>query len=372
MSELLLDRVSFAVGQRAKQPLVEEISLTVPSGEVLVLIGPSGSGKSTLLRLIAGLEEPSSGEIRLDGRRIHQTPPQERDIAMVFQGYALYPQMTARGNIEFPLRMRRAPPERRAAAVQEAAALVGITRLLDRYPDQMSGGERQRVAIARALVRRPKVFLFDEPLSNLDAALRAELRVELSALFRRLRATVLYVTHDQAEAMTLGHRVAILRGGKLLQIGTPRELYERPKDSFVGTFLGHPAMSLLSGQLNNGSLRVADWVVPVSSSASGEVHVGVRSEDLTVSLGEDGPGLLAEVRAIEPLGAESILLLQLKTKAGPDTEKKNAPTGGEQGGELRARVPGFTSLRVGELVRARLDATKVHLFDPQREGVRLS
>ncbi len=231
------------------RPAVNGLNLEVQPGEFMVLVGPSGCGKSTLLRLVAGLEAPDSGDILLDGASILARPPARRDMAMVFQGYALYPQMTVQENMEFALRLRKVPAPERLARVRQAAELLGLTELLNRRPAQLSGGERQRTALGRAMVRQPKVFLLDEPLSNLDAGQRQTMRTEIARLHRTLGATMLYVTHDQSEAMTLGDRIAVMRNGLLHQVGTPAELRSAPADAFVAGFLGQPPMNLLPGQL---------------------------------------------------------------------------------------------------------------------------
>ncbi|HMR77863.1 MAG TPA: ABC transporter ATP-binding protein, partial [Polyangiaceae bacterium] len=233
---------------KAERPAVDRLNLEVEAGEVVSLVGPSGCGKSTTLRLIAGLDTPDAGSIRIAGRDVARVPPQDRDVAMVFQGFALYPHMTVREMLAFPLRMRRAKKDEIGKLVADTAKLLNITRLLDRRPAELSGGEQQRVAMGRAIVRRPEVFLFDEPLSNLDAALRAELRVELGKLLRRLGATALYVTHDQAEAMTLSDRIVLLNMGKLEQVASPREIYESPQTLFAASFFGSPPMNLLDAQ----------------------------------------------------------------------------------------------------------------------------
>jgi multiple sugar transport system ATP-binding protein len=330
---------------------LRSLDLEVRRGELLVLIGPSGCGKSTTLRLLAGLDRPDRGDVLLAGKSTEGVPPQERDVAMVFQGYALYPHMSVRENLAFPLKMRRTPPPEREKRVAETAETLGLTRLLDRLPDQLSGGERQRVAMGRALVRRPRVYLFDEPLSNLDAALRVELRREIGALVRRLGVTALYVTHDHAEAMTLGDRVAVLRAGELQQVATPREIYEAPANDFVAGFVGSPRINLARGQNEGGEVRVGPFRLrPPGGLGPGDVEVGVRPE--SVRLGE-GSGAEGEVSAVEPLGAETHLVLEVG------------------GLSLRARVPGFSPLGRGDRVRVSLDEGALHFFDPSRGGRRV-
>ena len=268
--------------------VLERVDLQVASGEFLVLVGPSGCGKSTLLRCIAGLEELSGGDLLIDGRRVNDVPPRDRDVAMVFQSYALYPHMTVRENMAFALTLRKVPRAQIDAAVHEAAALLELGALLDRFPKELSGGQRQRVAMGRAIVRRPKVFLFDEPLSNLDASLRSQLRVEIKRLHQRLGTTIVYVTHDQVEAMTLADRIAVLKGGVMQQVGSPAELYETPANRFVAGFIGSPAMSFLE--------RLEPGVV-----------VGVRPQDVTVG---EGP-MRATVDVVETMGFESFVHLDL-------------------------------------------------------------
>ncbi len=270
-------------------PVVRGVSLRAEDGEFLVLVGPSGCGKSTLLRLIAGLETPDAGEVRIDGRVVDELEPGERDVAMVFQNYALYPHMTVEANVAFPLKMARVPRAERSARAAEALGLLGIGELARRKPSQLSGGQQQRVALARALVRRPKLFLFDEPLSNVDAKLRAEMRAELARLHRELGATMVYVTHDQVEAMTLGTRIAVLEGGALQQLGQPLEVYRRPANRFVAGFLGAPPMNLLEG---------AD---AAALGADGAV-VGFRPQEAALG----GP-LRARVGLLEELGSETLV-----------------------------------------------------------------
>ncbi len=339
-------------GERGRPPhaALRDLTLHVARGEVVALVGPSGCGKSTTLRLVAGLDDPDAGTVRIAGRDVRDVPPQERDVAMVFQGYALYPHMTAREIMAFPLRMRGASREAQARAVDEAAARLGLSKLLDRRPDQLSGGERQRVAMGRALVRQPRVFLFDEPLSNIDPALREEIRAELAALVRALGATVLYVTHDHVEAMTLADRVAVLRSGRLLQAASPREVYERPAAEFVGTFVGSPRMNVLDAEARDGALHAGPFRLALpAATVPSKLRVGVRPEH--VRLGDDG--VRAEVRAVEPHGAESLVTVAVGDVV------------------LRARRPGFDPHRAGESVGVSLDASRVHLFDPAREGARV-
>ncbi|WP_437762415.1 ABC transporter ATP-binding protein [Sorangium sp. So ce281] len=340
----------------AERPALAGLDLDVDDGELLVLVGPSGCGKSTALRLIAGLDSPDGGTVSIGGRDVSRVAPEDRDVAMVFQGYALYPHMTARDIMGFPLRMRGVAREERARRVEEAAALLAIGHLLERRPGELSGGERQRVAMGRAIVRAPAAFLFDEPLSNLDAALRAELRVELAALVRRLGTTSVYVTHDQVEAMTMGDRIAVLRAGELQQVGPPRAIYEAPANTFVAGFLGTPAINLLplerSGERYEGA--ALSLPAPPGVALPDRAIAGVRPEHLRVAPGRGshaGAGAQGEVEVearvvvAEPLGAETFLYLD----AG--------------GTRLRARAHGFATPAPGEAVRARLDPRDVLWFD---------
>jgi multiple sugar transport system ATP-binding protein len=361
--ELRIDGVTkrFAVnGSSGRAPVpptargaaLQDLTLTAERGEILVVVGPSGCGKSTALRIVAGLERPDAGTVTLAGRAMNDVPPQDRDVAMVFQGYALYPQMTARQILEFPLKMRRMPTAERTRVVAETAALLRIEALLDRRPSEMSGGERQRVAMGRAIVRKPRLFLFDEPLSNLDASLRSDIRLEIGQLVRRLGVTALYVTHDHVEAMTLADRIAVLRAGKLLQVGTPRELYERPATSFVATFLGTPAMNLLpaAADADGRFVLAGPFRVPRPNGLlPGRFKIGIRPEDVHLS----DEGASGEVVAVEPLGAETHMLLRV----------------GEL--TLRAVARGFDTRRRGEGVRVSLDVTRAQLFDADGEGARV-
>ena len=288
---------------------MRDVDIAVADGEFLVLVGPSGCGKSTLLRMIAGLEEISEGELRIDGRRVDEVAPRDRDIAMVFQSYALYPHMTVRRNLGFALEVRKVPREEIEDRVEEVAEMLGLTELLDRLPKAMSGGQRQRVAMGRAIVRSPKVFLFDEPLSNLDASLRSQMRGELKALHRRLRSTMVYVTHDQVEAMTLADRIAVLRSGELMQLGTPEELYERPANRFVAGFIGSPAMNFLGGRVEGGHLCGPSWRLPLEpemlpETSIEELVLGVRPHQVDL-VGEGEGGLAGRVTLVEPTGWEA-------------------------------------------------------------------
>jgi multiple sugar transport system ATP-binding protein len=312
------------------------LDLEIPDGEFMVLVGPSGCGKSTALRMVAGLETPTGGRILIGERDVTALPPQDRDIAMVFQTYALYPHMTVRENLAFGLRMRRAAREVIDRRVGEAARALGLDAVLDRKPAQLSGGQRQRVALGRAIVREPKVFLFDEPLSNLDAKLRVETRAELARLHRRLGATIVYVTHDQEEAMTLGSRVAVMRDGFLQQVAPPMELYRHPANRFVAGFVGSPAMNFLApGELPRVQPRRGGML-------------GIRPHD--VALVPAGSGEAdARVDVVEPRGSELLVYLRLGT--------------GGEGSELRVIAPPETQVTAEQVVGVRLDPARLHWFD---------
>ena len=338
----------------ADRPALDRLDLEVGDGELLVLVGPSGCGKSTALRLIAGLDAPTAGRVRVDGRDITEAAPQDRDVAMVFQGYALYPHMTARENIAFPLKMRGIAKPEREARVREVADMLGLGKLLDRRPGELSGGERQRVAMGRAIVRRPKVFLFDEPLANLDAALRAELRVELAAMVRRLKTTAIYVTHDQAEAMTMGDRIAVMRDGRLQQAAPPRTIYEAPANLFVAGFLGAPPMNLIELDLRSGAYEGGGLTLspPREATLPERVTVGVRPEHVRVVATSAEPAragadvvLRAEVIGREPLGAETHLRIEAA------------------GATYWARAPGFDAPPLGATVEATIEPARVLWFD---------
>jgi len=332
-------------------PAVDALDLEIADGEFLVLVGPSGSGKTTALRMLAGLEEVDAGTLTIGGRDVTDLPPKQRDIAMVFQNYALYPYLTVAANIGFPLRIARMPKAERARRVREAAELLDLVPYLERKPGQLSGGQRQRVAMGRAIVRQPSVFLMDEPLSNLDAKLRVQMRAEISALQARLGVTTVYVTHDQSEAMTLGDRVAVLGDGRLQQCDTPRALYDRPANTFVAGFIGSPAMNLCRARLApNGSVSLGGVEVTLPPGArehlNGEVIVGLRPESLELS----ESGISAMVEVVEEIGADAFVFAA-------------AEVGGEQT-KLVARVEARRAPGRGSRVLLRPVADAAHLFDP--------
>ena len=334
-------------------PILHGVSIDIDDGEFTVLVGPSGCGKSTLLRMIAGLEEIDGGEIAIGNRVVNKVPPKQRDIAMVFQNYALYPHMTVRDNMAFSLQLARAPAEAINERVSRAAEILGLAGLLDRYPRQLSGGQRQRVAMGRAIVRDPQVFLFDEPLSNLDAKLRVQTRAELKDLHQRLRTTTIYVTHDQIEAMTMADKIVVMNGGRVEQIGRPLDVYDRPANQFVAGFIGSPAMNFLPGMIESEGFRAEDgslWPLPVSGGGqSGRAAVyGVRPEHLHLT--DDGVPLTVQV--VEPTGSET----QVYGKLG----------GLAVLGAFRERVAALP----GEPIRVTADPALVHLFD-RGTGARL-
>ncbi len=359
--EAVTKRFEDADGSKRDAALVlKGISLAVKKGELLVVVGPSGCGKSTTLRIIAGLEDADGGTVRIGGKPMAGVAPQDRDVAMVFQGYALYPQMTVRQNIEFPLRMRKVDSAERKKRADEAAALLELGALMDRLPSELSGGERQRVAMGRAIVRRPRVFLFDEPLSNLDAALRQELRIQIGVLVRELGVTAIYVTHDQVEAMTLADRICILRKGTIEQVAAPRTIYEQPATSFVGAFVGAPKMNLLAGTVAGGTITCGPFAFPAPSDLAlpAQVVVGVRPEDVVlVEEGTAGAARL-DVAIAEPLGAETNFVLRAGGVGGTPFE-------------LRARAPGFDRRLPGSSVHASLARARLHFFAADDAGRRL-
>ncbi|GED97406.1 ABC transporter ATP-binding protein [Gordonia crocea] len=352
---------------------VAELDLTIADGEFVILVGPSGCGKSTTLNMIAGLEEISDGELRIDGERVNEKAPRDRDIAMVFQNYALYPHMTVRGNIEFPLTLMRPKPSREEidAKVAQVSEILGLDDYLDRKPAQLSGGQRQRVAMGRAIVRSPKAFLMDEPLSNLDAKLRGAMRVEIARLQARLGTTTVYVTHDQTEAMTLGDRVVVMRDGHVQQVGTPDDLYNNPANLFVAGFIGSPAMNTLTGRLTADGVQTDFGMLALPDAGlvgrnatrvhgDGDVVVGIRPEhlhDAALVSPASGPGgrqeILATVDVLESLGSDNYAHLQLP------------------GGEIVARLSPRSHIRRGDRATLCFDTTDIAVFDA-RTGVNLS
>ncbi|KKB11297.1 sugar ABC transporter ATP-binding protein [Devosia geojensis] len=318
------------------------VSVDIADGEFVILVGPSGCGKSTLLRMIAGLEDITEGEIEIGDRVVNDLAPKQRDIAMVFQNYALYPHMSVAQNMAFSLRLKGVPKEEITAKVKRAADILGLENLLDRQPRQLSGGQRQRVAMGRAIVRDPAVFLFDEPLSNLDAKLRVQMRAEIKELHQRLRTTTIYVTHDQIEAMTMADKIVVMHDGVIEQIGSPLELYDRPTNIFVASFIGSPSMNLLKGEVTGQGFRLADGtILPVACPHSDAVTYGIRPEHLQL----DDNGLPLEISVIEPTGSETQVL-------------------GRIGGQVvncvfRERI----TERAGAAIKISPNTSMVHLFD---------
>ncbi len=331
-------------------PIIQGVSIEIPDGQFVVLVGPSGCGKSTLLRMIAGLEEITSGEIWVGPRVVNNVPAKDRDIAMVFQNYALYPHLSVAENLGFSLALRRVKKPAIQATVERAAEILGLTALLDRYPRQLSGGQRQRVAMGRAIVRDPQVFLFDEPLSNLDAKLRAAMRTEIKELQQRLKSTAIYVTHDQVEAMTMADQIVVMRDGRVEQAGTPLELYDQPVNQFVAGFIGLPAMNFLPAEITNEGLRLPCQVLlPLPETmpgVSGPVLYGVRPEHLQV-VGEAQQGLFlcGTVAVVEPTGSETTVTVDC------------------EGNRVTAMIRERVKLSRGEVLRLKPAPRAGHLFD---------
>ncbi len=364
MTEVVFDGTRKSYGPVT---VIEKLDLLIHDKEFMVLVGPSGCGKSTALRMIAGLEEVSGGEIRIGGRRVNELPPKDRDIAMVFQSYALYPHMTVKENLEFGLKIRKTPQAEMDKLVSEAANILGITQLLDRKPKQLSGGQRQRVAVGRAIVRKPSVFLFDEPLSNLDAKLRVQMRAEISKLQRTLQTTTVYVTHDQVEAMTMGHRIAVMKDGTLQQVGTPLEVYEQPQNLFVASFIGTPPMNFLSGTIadDGTTLQTSGFRMPVPEAIRGaavrkdgsKVVIGLRPEHIraagaeTSRRGAQGPvvPIRVAIEFVEPLDHEVII----HGRIGDDL--------------LVAKTEPHRAPAVGDELDLEIEFAGLHVFDAETE-----
>jgi multiple sugar transport system ATP-binding protein len=382
MAQIVLDHLTkrYPDGFEA----VKDMSLEISDGEFVILVGPSGCGKSTALKMIAGLEDITDGELRIGDKVVNALAPKDRDIAMVFQNYALYPHMTVRENMAFPLKLAKVDDAEITKKVEEAARILDLTDHLDRKPANLSGGQRQRVAMGRAIVRDPRAFLMDEPLSNLDAKLRVQMRTEVSRIQSHLGTTTVYVTHDQTEAMTLGDRVAVMRSGELQQVGAPGELYNEPANLFVAGFIGSPAMNFMPGELSDGSVKLPLGEVRLSEEAraraggaSGKVIVGIRPESFedasTVDgdVREHGATFKAKIDLVESLGAEEYVYFEVEgaevqsdqlSELAADAGADEVPS---SGGQVVARLDPSTSVRKGEESELWLDARKLHFFDPE-------
>jgi multiple sugar transport system ATP-binding protein len=356
--------VSFENAQRiysgSTTPAVDNLDLEIGDGEFMVLVGPSGCGKSTSLRMLAGLEDVTQGRILIGERDITYLPPRDRDIAMVFQNYALYPHMTVAENMGFALKLGKVGKEERTARVREAAKLLDLEEYLERKPGALSGGQRQRVAMGRAIVRQPHVFCMDEPLSNLDAKLRVTTRTQIAALQQRLGTTTVYVTHDQVEAMTMGDRVAVMKDGILQQVDTPLALYDRPANLFVAGFIGSPAMNLLVAKPSDEGARIGGYVIPLdrqaASRVTGDITVGVRPEACRL-VGEGEGGIPARVTVVEELGADAFLYATSEVEGTP--------------AQVVVRIEGRRQVPKGSMVHVATDPARVHVFDTE-SGERLS
>ena len=355
---------------------VDDVTLTIADGEFMVLVGPSGCGKSTLLRMIAGLEEVTDGAISIGGVDVTDYEPADRDIAMVFQNYALYPHMNVRENLGFGLSVRRTPKSEIASRVQEVAKLLGLEDFLDRKPANLSGGQRQRVAMGRAIIREPKAFLMDEPLSNLDAKLRVGMRASLAQLHARLAVTSIYVTHDQTEAMTLGHRVAVMRDGRIVQVDVPQRLYQDPKDLFVGTFIGSPSMNLVEATLDSDHVSFGQFRVPLDPgrrprSDVDQVVLGIRPEafDDASHARAHLPRMEVRVDVLEELGSDAFVFFHVAaprvTIESRVVSEDDASLLAEEDAFFTARVQAMTSARVGAPLQLAIDPSTFHFFDLQ-------
>ena len=371
-SPVSLERVSKVYDGAVRA--VDDVSLDVAAGEFVVLVGPSGCGKSTLLRMIAGLEKVTAGTVRIGSRDVTLVPPPDRDIAMVFQNYALYPHKTVAENLAFGLRQRKTPREEVERRVREMAAMLGLEELMARRPAQLSGGQRQRVAMGRALVREPQVFLLDEPLSNLDAKLRTTMRAELARLHERLGITTVYVTHDQVEAMTLGQRVAVMRDGVVQQFGDPQELFHRPVNLFVAAFIGSPTMNLVSAHCDGGRVAFAGHSLPLVgdfAGSHGEVVLGLRPGSFELAgpwTDPDLPRMEVEAEIVEALGDEALVSFRVDAPA-VEVEEVQTDEGrllaDDPGTRFVARVRGRVDVVTGERLTLAVDHRELHLFDPE-------
>ena len=368
MAEVVFDHVTRIYPGNDK-PSVDDLNLDIKDGEFLVLVGPSGCGKSTTLRMLAGLEEVNKGRILIGGKDVTTMQPKDRDIAMVFQNYALYPHMTVYENMAFGLRLRKMASQEIDDRVKEAAAVLGITPLLSRKPKALSGGQRQRVAVGRAIVRKPEVFLFDEPLSNLDAKMRVQMRTEISKLHTRLETTMIYVTHDQIEAMTMGDRICVMKDGLIQQVDTPLNIYDHPANTFVAGFIGTPPMNIFRGNISkdgdrilfkneNMSLVLPDaWKSAAEKFIDKEILFGIRPEDIgseRAELAKDVQHLKAKIEVMEPMGAETYLYLDAAT---------------DNGVSCIARVDAHKQAKVGETLSLPILVANAHLFDPDTTSI---
>jgi multiple sugar transport system ATP-binding protein len=376
MAEVVLENICKTYGNNFHA--IDQLNLSVEDGEFLILVGPSGCGKSTALRMIAGLEDITSGSLRIGGVDVVDMPPKDRDIAMVFQSYALYPHMTVSENIAFSMRLAGKPKAERKKRVDEIAKTLQLTSLLDSKPANLSGGQRQRVAMGRAMVREPAAFLMDEPLSNLDAKLRVQMRAEITSLQKQLGVTTIYVTHDQIEAMTMGDRVAVLKGGVLQQVDTPKRLYESPVNAFVAGFIGSPSMNLFEATLKGGELVFRDFAIRLQdaafarrpalrSYAGRKVVVGIRPEDLYDSSLESGrkyQSIPAKATSIEELGSEQIVHLNIDAVR-VDSGDPDAVDDFGLASNAVARFEPISAVRSGSEIRVAVDDAKFHFFDPE-------
>jgi multiple sugar transport system ATP-binding protein len=381
MARIVLDGVTKVFGNDVVA--VDDVSLEIGDGEFMVLVGPSGCGKSTILRILAGLEEVTAGEVYIDDKQVTDLPPKARDIAMVFQNYALYPHMTVEENLGFGLKLRKVARDERSQRVRDVAQVLGLEKLMSRRPAELSGGQRQRVAMGRAMVREPVAFLMDEPLSNLDAKLRVQMRAHFSKLHERLGTTTVFVTHDQVEAMTLGQRVAVMRDGVLQQVDTPQRLYADPVNLYVAAFIGSPPMNLVGATIRDGTVRFAGFEIPLPADTGldldgREVILGIRPadlEDAAVWTGSDLPTITVRVDVTEDLGSEVNVLFAIdappvetdETLAANETEEDDSEFAlvDERRAVFCARVDPRTSCGPGSPVRLSVDARRFHFFDPQ-------
>ena len=371
MAEVVFDHVTRIYPGNDK-PSVDDLNLDIKDGEFLVLVGPSGCGKSTTLRMLAGLEEVNKGRIFIGGKDVTTMQPKDRDIAMVFQNYALYPHMTVADNMGFALKIAGTPKEEIRKRVEKAAEILDLTEFLDRKPKALSGGQRQRVAMGRAIVREPKVFLMDEPLSNLDAKLRVQTRTQIAALQRQLGVTTLYVTHDQTEALTMGDRIAVIKLGKLQQVGAPTELYDRPANFFVAGFIGSPSMNLNTHPVVNGKAKIGDDTIDLPAEAvnkltpedGGKIVVGFRPEDGSLAAPNEPNAFSLKVVNVEDLGSDGYIYGNIIT----DGSVAEATTlMSDQNKLTTIRVNPRVLPRVGEVVKIKIDPSKMHLFAPSTE-----